>query len=105
MLLLMSKRNNYIGDYLMKVKDYIPKYAVIEPLHSFDTDEFESGMTKMSYMTWNKFKKEFGDYYIYSVCNYHDTHTTSIIFGKSDLGPDEKVQFLENDGTGVKEIK
>ena len=89
----------------MKIKEYEPLYKKVEPVYAFDEAEFDQSAIAIENMSIDALKRRFGDYYIYSVCNYHDTHTTSIIFGKSDLGPDEKVQFLENDGTGVKEIK
>lgn len=89
----------------MKIKEYEPLYKEIEPIYAFDEAEFDQSAIAIEIMSIDALKKHFGDYYIYSVCNYHDTHTTSIIFGKSDLEPGEEVQFLENDGTGVRDIK
>ncbi len=72
----------------MKVKDYKPKYDVIE---SFKTKPDGTLISFNMPKKWEKFKKMFADCYIYSVRVYNDTKTVSIAYGNEK--PIEKTYF------------
>lgn len=57
-----------------KLKDYEPKYQLIEFLI-----ENEKGIIIKGVYSFNKLIKKYGEYTICSVKNYDDTHSTSII--------------------------
>lgn len=57
------------------VKDFIPKYAIIELFEIKETLPFEH---TVGLITFKKVKKDYGDRKILSVMDFNDTQTTSI---------------------------
>lgn len=62
----------------MKVKEYNPKYDLIE---SFKSKADGRLINFNCLMKWEDFKKKFGDCYLYSVRVYNDTKSVSICYG------------------------
>ena len=72
----------------MKVREYNPKYNLIE---SFKCKADGTPILLNSLMKWEYFKKQFGDCYLYSVRVYNDTKTVSVAYG--DENPIEDTYF------------
>ena len=57
------------------VKDFTPKYSMIELIESKETYPFAK---PVGLLPFKKVKKDYGDRKILSVMDFNDTHTTSI---------------------------
>lgn len=57
------------------VKDFTPKYSMIELIESKDTYPFAK---PVGLFKFKKVKKDYGNRKILSVMDFNDTHTTSI---------------------------
>lgn len=57
------------------VKDFTPKYSMIELIESKDTYPFAK---PVGLLPFKKVKKDYGNRKILSVMDFNDTHTTSI---------------------------
>ena len=57
------------------VKDFTPKYSMIELIESKDTYPFAK---PVGLLPFKKVKKDYGNRKIISVMDFNDTHTTSI---------------------------
>lgn len=67
-----------------------PLYITIEPVYIKDPTAEIFTMKNFNFsiglMSWEKFKKRYGSCYVYSVRDFDDTKTTSIIFSNMDPG-------------------
>lgn len=73
----------------MKVREYKPKYNLIE---SVKCKADGTPILLNFLMNWEYFKKQFGDCYLYSVRVYNDTQTVSVAYG--DENPIVDTYFL-----------
>ena len=67
-----------------------PLYILIEPVYiknpSADEFDLRNFIFSIGLMTWKKFREKYGSCYVYSVRDFDDTRTTSIIFSNMDPG-------------------
>lgn len=92
----------------MKVKDFEPLYTVIEPIRVKDPGSYFHSMDLLKVlrlldysvpiMKWEKFRKKYGDCYIYSIRDFEDTKSTSIMFGNVDMGAEPAMSVHEVNG-------
>ena len=68
----------------MLVKDYKPKYKVIEFIDDSDHKSLFEIMFSTKLMKWNDVVKRYGDYTVRSVRDYDSTRTTSVIVEKKE---------------------
>lgn len=75
-----------------KVREYTPIYDTIEVIYSNPDGRAWKLLGKMKR---DDFMKKYGNYWLYSVMDFHKTKTTSVAFGREE--PTEKILFDESD--------
>ena len=93
----------------MRIDEYEPLYTLIEPIRIKDPQKYFNtfsaieSIRQMDFtikpMKWSKFKKKYGACFIYSIRDFEDTQSTSIIFGDVDMGLEPMQSIHELDGT------